>query len=303
MNVRLYSTPADFGAVARWVYRRDPVRYTLELTTLRTATWPDRRILASFVDRGVIGAAVQGSDGCLLVSGLPVELAGEAATALAPVGLRSVRGARPAAEAFTDAWCDVTDGQAVPTTEDVLYRLGDLVPPTGVPGRERPALDVDDELIVDWLDEFLVEAFGYAPDRAARVGYLREIVDAGGRFVLWTVDDVPVSMARVHAPAVGTSRIGPVYTPPEHRGHGYAAAVTSAAVALAKRTGARDVVLFADVANPVSNGVYRRIGFVPVAEHVHFELTVKPEAAAARCGSPGVSGRTRVARVAARSAR
>jgi predicted GNAT family acetyltransferase len=110
-------------------------------------------------------------------------------------------------------------------------------------------------------------------------------------------------MARLHAPAVGTSRIGPVYTPPEHRGHGYAAAVTSAAVGLANRWGARDVVLFADVANPVSNGVYRRIGFVPVAEHVHFELTVKPEAAAARCSSPGVSGRTRIPRAAARSSR
>ena len=235
------------------------------------------------------------------MSGLPVELAGDAAAALAPTGLPSIRGVRSAAEAFADAWCDVTAGRAVPTSEDVLYRLGDLLPPVGVPGCERLALDVDDELIVDWLDGFLVEAFGYAPDRAARVGYLREIVNAGGRFVLWTVDGLPVSMARVHAPAVGTSRIGPVYTPPEHRGHGYAPAVTSAAVAHAKRRGARYVVLFADVANPVSNGVYRRIGFVPVAEHVHFELTVKPEAAAARCSSPGVSGRTKGARVAARS--
>jgi len=300
VNVRLYSTPADFGAVARWVYRRDPVRYTLELTTLRALAWPEHRILASFVDRGVIGAAVQGADGCLLVSGLPVELVSEAAAALAPTGLPSVRGTRSTAEAFAAAWCDVTAGQAVPTIEDVLYRLGDLVPPAGVPGCERLALDVDDELIVDWLDAFFVEAFGQAPDRAARVGLLSEIVHAGGRFVLWTVDGVPVSMARVRAPAVGTSRIGPVYTPPEHRGHGYAAAVTSAAVDHAKQRGARDVVLFADVANPVSNGVYRRIGFVPVAEHVHFELTVKPEAAVVRCSSPGVSGRTRGARVAAR---
>jgi len=137
VNVRLYSTPANFGAVARWVYRRDPVRYTLELTTLRTATWPDGRILASFVERGVIGAAVQGSDGCLLVSGLPVELAGDAAAALAPTGLPSIRGVRSAAEAFADAWCDVTAGRAVPTSEDVLYRLGDLLPPVGVPGCER----------------------------------------------------------------------------------------------------------------------------------------------------------------------
>ena len=36
MNVHLYATPDGFGPVARWVYRRDPVRFTTELTTLRT---------------------------------------------------------------------------------------------------------------------------------------------------------------------------------------------------------------------------------------------------------------------------
>jgi predicted GNAT family acetyltransferase len=32
-------------------------------------------------------------------------------------------------------------------------------------------------------------------------------------------------------------------------------------------------VLFADVANPVSNRIYRRLGFVPVAEHVQMAFT------------------------------
>jgi len=134
-------------------------------------------------------------------------------------------------------------------------------------------LDVDDELIVDWLDGFLVEAFGYAPDRAARVGYLREIVDAGGRFVLWTVDGLPVSMARVHAPAVGTSRIGPVYTPPEHRRHGYAAGVTAAASQWALDQGARRVVLFTDLANPTTNRLYPRIGYRPVHDTAEVAFT------------------------------
>jgi predicted GNAT family acetyltransferase len=38
--------------------------------------------------------------------------------------------------------------------------------------------------------------------------------------------------------------------------------------------GARDVVLFADVVNPVSNAIYRRLGFVPVGENVHYAFTV-----------------------------
>jgi predicted GNAT family acetyltransferase len=41
-----------------------------------------------------------------------------------------------------------------------------------------------------------------------------------------------------------------------------------------RRDGASDVVLFADVANAVSNGIYRRLGFVPVAEHVQYAFSV-----------------------------
>jgi predicted GNAT family acetyltransferase len=80
-------------------------------------------------------------------------------------------------------------------------------------------------------------------------------------------------MARVHAPAAGMCRIGPVFTPAASRGHGFGAAVTAAAVRHAHRRGARHVVLFADVDNPVANGIYRRLGFVPVADSLEYAFT------------------------------
>jgi predicted GNAT family acetyltransferase len=33
------------------------------------------------------------------------------------------------------------------------------------------------------------------------------------------------------------------------------------------------VVLFADVDNPVANGIYRRLGFVPVADSLEYAFT------------------------------
>ena len=69
------------------------------------------------------------------------------------------------------------------------------------------------------------------------------------------------------------ARIGPVYTPPEHRCHGYAAAVTAAATSAAHAAGAREVVLFTDVDNPTSNAVYARIGYVPVADYSRMLFT------------------------------
>ncbi|NEA23957.1 GNAT family N-acetyltransferase, partial [Actinomadura bangladeshensis] len=58
------------------------------------------------------------------------------------------------------------------------------------------------------------------------------------------------------------------YTPAEHRRRGYGAAVTAAATTGALDAGADDVVLFTDLANPTSNGVYRRIGYRPVQDRV-----------------------------------
>ncbi|MEU0497418.1 GNAT family N-acetyltransferase [Mycobacterium sp. NPDC006124] len=276
MNVHLHATPDGFGPVARWVYRRDPVRFTVELTTLRTSVWPaDHLLLAAFDCDGAVGAALQMRDSVLLVNGLPPTLAKEAATALAPVraDLPAIRGTRDTATAFSQAWVAATGVSAEQSFSETLYRLGDLVEPAGVVGEPRLAGDEDADLIASWFDAFFTEAFGAASDPAAHRNVLGAVAAAGGRVVLWTVDGEPVAMARVHGVLLGMSRIGPVYTPPQRRGRGYGAAVTAEAVRHAWRRGARDVVLFADDANPVSNAIYRRLGFVPVGENVQYAFT------------------------------
>lgn len=269
MDARLYETATDFGSVAHWVYRRDPVLFTSELTTLRTTRGVTDGVFLSVTDcDGALGAALQTPGDALLVSGLPPAMAKAAAVEVSTVRatLPGVRGTRANATAFADAWCSVTGAQAVESIGRTLYRLDDLVEPNGVPGECRVAGASDADLLLDWIDGFFVDAFGVVSDRGARRGFLGDIRAYGGDVVLWSVDGVPVSMARVHAPAAGMSRIGPVYTPAQSRGHGYGAAVTAAAANHAHRRGARHVVLFADVVNAVANGIYRRLGFVPVED-------------------------------------
>ena len=80
MNVRLYTSPDDFGRWRAGSIRRDPVLFTTELTTLRTSTWPaGRLLLAAFDCDGAVGAALQMRDAVLLVNGLPSTMAKEAA--------------------------------------------------------------------------------------------------------------------------------------------------------------------------------------------------------------------------------
>jgi predicted GNAT family acetyltransferase len=64
------------------------------------------------------------------------------------------------------------------------------------------------------------------------------------------------------APEVaGVVRIGPVYTPPQHRRRGYAGSAVAAASRRALAEGATRCMLFTDLANPTSNKIYAEVGY------------------------------------------
>ena len=88
------------------------------------------------------------------------------------------------------------------------------------------------------------------------------MADAG--VVLWE-DERTVSLAAFGNPTPNGIRIGPVYTPPEHRRHGYASALVAelSARLLAER---RFCFLFTDLANPTANRIYEQIGYRRVCE-------------------------------------
>ena len=73
-------------------------------------------------------------------------------------------------------------------------------------------------------------------------------------------------MAGVTGPTPHGIRVGPVYTPPADRGHGFASAVTAAASQGPARRGRRFVFLFTDLSNPTSNKIYQAIGYEPVID-------------------------------------
>jgi uncharacterized protein len=83
---------------------------------------------------------------------------------------------------------------------------------------------------------------------------------------LWD-DDGPVSMAGFGGATPNGIRIGPVFTPPELRGRGYASAlVASLSEWLLHHHGRRFCFLYTDLANRTSNEIYRRIGYERVCD-------------------------------------
>ena len=213
----------------------------------------------------VSGAMVVTPPFPLRLSAMPVHAAAELVGEL-PSWPGEVAGPPPIAEEFATAWSAQTGGTVHTRLEERLYRLGELAVPSA-PGESVRASSEHRDLLVDWIGAF-------ADELNIPHGDPEGVVDSrldSGSIALWQVDE-PVSIAAASQVVAGMARIGPVYTPPQWRGHGYGSASTAAASEDALARGATDVVLFADVANPTSNSIYQKIGFRAIADDVILAL-------------------------------
>lgn len=149
--------------------------------------------------------------------------------------------------------------------KQLLYALRELIA-FSVSGEMVQAVSEDFDFILNWYDEFGRDAHLHMPNPAGSVQ------SALGRNSLrfWVVGGERVSMAGfsplVETPSGTVGRIGPVYTPAEHRRKGYAGALTAALSQELLDLGAK-VMLYTDAANPTSNGVYQRIGFEQIDQN------------------------------------
>ncbi|HEY3894907.1 MAG TPA: GNAT family N-acetyltransferase [Pseudonocardiaceae bacterium] len=281
MHAALHAELAEFVELTRPLLGLDPVRHSVALTVLNllsrvpevTAGPPVLLTVHEATD--LLGVALCTPPRGLIVSGLPASCTATAAEALAPghPGLPEVSGPRVEAEAFAQAWSAQTGAPVHERMALRVYALHVLTPPVSVPGAERLAGTGDLELLARWREEFATEATGGLRGYGSAWQQAQGSLAAGTAALLWEVGGQPVSWASASAPSAGMSRIGPVYTPAEHRGHGYGSAVTAAAVRWALGSGVQHVVLFADLANPVTNAIYPRIGFRPVHDAVEIAFT------------------------------
>ncbi|XVV04860.1 GNAT family N-acetyltransferase [Actinosynnema sp. CA-248983] len=280
-DVHRHHDLAEFWALTRDFYTADPVLHTVPITAvglrIRNPTPDDEPpLLMTVTDNGrVVAAALRTPPFPLEVTGLAPEWAPAVAEALAEedVELPGVSGRREAVEAFVLAWTERTRWNAEERQALRLFRLGELEPPKDVPGTARLATEDDIDLLTRWHYEFVDESVPHEPDLDRSRRFVERALEVGTGQVLWVDGDEPVSLASASTPLEGMSRVAPVYTPPERRGRGYGSAVTAAVSTWALEAGARHVVLFTDLANPISNSIYQRIGYRPVTDAAEFGFT------------------------------
>jgi len=258
---------AEACATAGDFLRRRPVEHNVHLTILdaRTAAPLPGHYWWAVHHGDIAGyASVSPPERFVGITPVPRAVTAALVDAIAPVvpGARGVVGEAGTAAAFAGAWAARMHVAARPARAQRLYRLARLAPPSGIPGALRAARAADRASLVRWTAAFdaeLGERDGTDP--VATVDAELE----GGRLHLWDRDG-SVSMATTRLPAAGVARVSLVYTPPQHRGHGYASACVAALSAHVLASDAHTCMLFTELTNPTSNAIYRAIGYEPVAE-------------------------------------
>jgi hypothetical protein len=278
IDVKRTDDAAAFLAEAEELLLADEARHNLILGiagTVRDA--PDLYPLRSFwlARHGsqVLGAAMRTPPYNLILARPSSPAALEALAAAVSEELPGVVGCVPESEEFAELWAAAAGIRARTNMRQGVYALEQVEPLSAAPGAPRVATADDRELALRWWiafgDEVLHEG-GPGRDRAEATLDHRLTSPRSG-ILLWEDEGVPVSLAGWGGPTPNGIRVGPVYTPPELRGRGYATAVTAE---LSQRLldgrlfegGRRFCFLYTDLANPTSNAIYERIGYRRVAE-------------------------------------
>lgn len=223
---------------------------------LRTPPWPWS--VAVFEDDRDGFAAVAGRHLARHAT-LPGEVVGEAGIAAA----------------VADRWAVEADAVASVAMSMRVMDCSEVLSAPAVSGAPRPIGMGDLDVVVPWLVDFESETgVSSEPRPAEELRGLLERPLTEGRSPLWVWEDGGeiVSLAGIGRPTGTGERVGPVYTPPELRGRGYAGALVGHLTRDAFARGRRHVFLFTDAANPISNALYERLGYHHVADATRYTL-------------------------------
>ena len=276
MEVRRAEDPAAYATEVLPFLLRSTARHNLMLGILdllqrRPEVYPTFHLWSVADGTSLVAAALQTPPQNLVLAEPTRPEAVEAlvdAISAAGVRLPGLVAAVPEAEAFAASWTERLGGTAKVSTRQGIYALRAVRDRGEAAGSPRRATREDLDLLARWQEDFTAEAVPhFLGDTTMRRRRIEGAVDEGG-YWLWEDGGRPVSMTGVSPAPPAGARVGPVYTPPGDRRHGYATALVAEASADQLDHGCEACYLYTDLANPTSNAIYMRIGYEWVCEAV-----------------------------------
>ncbi len=272
MRIERLHDPAAFLAAAEDHLLADEARHNLILGLTgvlvgQPDAYPEFSLLRAVGDDGeTAGVTLRTPPHFVSVSAVTSDEALDAlvrAVAAEDVTPPGVIGGLPEARSFAERYCTATGTSPRTIMEQGIYVLREVVDLPAPSGAARVAGPEDLDLVMGWTRAFHAEA---GPDdvfdeEGTRRRVTARLAGRGGEGLRIWDDGGPVCYAGFAGPTRHGIRVGPVYTPPELRGRGYATALVSSISRAQLASGRSFCFLYTDMDNPQSNAIYRRIGY------------------------------------------
>ncbi len=167
---------------------------------------------------------------------------------------------------FAGLWAGLSGQSARLDMRERIYRLEKVQPPQPIGGAARRIVEADRPLLREWLRAFFREAMNTDNHLEIEEEIDSRLGSPSRGMYLWQDGEHVVSLAGYGGPTPHGARIGPVYTPPETRGRGYASVLVADLSQRLLDEGRQFVFLFTNLANPTANHIYQEIGYQPVSD-------------------------------------
>lgn len=271
MKIQSHPTAAAFRNAAFPFLLREEARYCLPIGLVDTfektpERYPSFQLLTIERDSTVVGVAWHTPPQPIGLTSMPLEAVDLVVRHFAPVGpeARGVFAPPEIAQRFVDLWGSLTGATTTSSQGMHVFQIDRVIPPAPVAGHMRLATATDRQLLEDW-DYCFLQNCHLEGGREEASASVERALKQRSRFI-WEVNGAPSSMAGFVGTTPHGIRIAAVYTPPPLRGRGYASAIVADLSQKMLNAGRRFCFLFTDLANPVSNKIYQRLGYKPVGD-------------------------------------
>lgn len=181
--------------------------------------------------------------------------------------LPGVLGFKQGAERFVNLWCEKKGLNPQLVRNERGYKLIEVAEETIGKRTFIVGTEANQSIVLKWAEEMVIEA-GLMTEAEQMNRTLKQIKQdiIDQKMFLILDNNEPVSMARKAGKTPNGSLINFVYTPPNLRRNGYA---TECVAKLSKQLleeGNKFCFLFTDLANPISNSIYQKIGYHPIID-------------------------------------
>ncbi|MBC7537761.1 MAG: GNAT family N-acetyltransferase [Bacteriovorax sp.] len=187
--------------------------------------------------------------------------------------LAAVVGEEVSATYFKDQWTKIKKLNFKINIHLGIYECFKVVFPKTISGELILATEEHKNILRQNIKGFLVDCF---PDNPIVDDNIESIMnrnlDNNSLFLLKDKNNDIVSMAANTRSTLNGGTISLVYTPTLLRGHGYASCIVALLSEKIMNNGKKFAILFTDLANPTSNSIYQKVGFVKTGQNIQYEF-------------------------------